>query len=258
MSTADAAGLALRLRQAGCVFAEEEAALFLEAANSDAELEQMVQRRIAGEAPEHIVGFAEFCGLRIALSPDVFIPRQRTAALVEQAVRLCAPGRVVVDMCCGSAAIARVIASRVAGVEVHAADIEPAAVACAHENLEGIGAVYQGDLVAALPRSLRGRIDVLVANVPYVPTDELRLMPAEAREHEPQVTHDGGADGLSVFRRLAEAAAEWLAPGGSILSEINDEQADAALSVLRKVGLHGRTVADDEVETTIVIGVRER
>ncbi|WP_167132828.1 putative protein N(5)-glutamine methyltransferase [Paramicrobacterium chengjingii] len=258
MNEPDALALTPRLREAGCVFAEEEAALFLDAAHDPRELELMVRRRIGGEAPEHIVGWAEFCGLRIAVAPGVFIPRQRTAALVDQTVRLCRADSVVVDMCCGSGALARVIADRVPGARLHAADIDVSAVACARENLAGIGDVYEGDLVDALPPGLCGHVDVMVANVPYVPRDELRLMPAEAREHEAAVTHDGGADGLDVFRRLADAAPEWLAPGGSILSEIGAGQADAACAALGSAGLLGVTLYDDERETTVVIGTWPR
>lgn len=256
MTTPDAAALTLRLREAGCVFAEEEAALFIGATQGEAELERMVRRRLAGEAPEHIVGFAEFCGLRIAVAPGVFIPRQRTAALVDEAAKLCREGGVVVDMCCGSGALARVIAERVPGVQVHAVDSEAPAVACARENLVGLGDVSRGDLVDALPVHLRDSIDVMVANVPYVPSAELRLMPTEAREHEPAVTHDGGADGLDVFRRLASAVPDWLAVGGSILSEISDEQADAALAALHRAGLGGLTAYDASREATVVIGTR--
>ncbi|SEB51484.1 release factor glutamine methyltransferase [Paramicrobacterium humi] len=257
MTAKDAAQLASRLRAAGCVFAEDEAALFLDAAAAgDEELGTMVARRIAGEAPEHIVGWAEFCGLRVRVAPGVFIPRRRTGALVEQAARLCSPGSVVVDVCCGSGAIARVLAERHPDIESYAADLDPVAVACARENLAGHGAVFEGDLFDALPARLRGRVDVLVANVPYVPSAELRLMPAEAREHEPAITHDGGSDGLAVFRRLVAAAPGWLAPGGSILSEINESQADAALAALQGAELSASTVVDDELESTVVIGVR--
>ncbi|MCW4457184.1 putative protein N(5)-glutamine methyltransferase [Microbacterium sp. MPKO10] len=250
----DAGELTLRLRAAGCVFAEDEAALFLDAARDEHDLERMVQRRVAGEAPEHIVGFAEFCGLRIAVVPGVFIPRQRSAALVDQAALLCRADSVVVDMCCGSGALGRAIAERVPGITLHAADSDPLAVACAVRNLAGVGTASAGDLTDALPDALRGRIDVMVANVPYVPSAALPLMPAEARDHEPRATHDGGSDGLDVFRRLTSAAAEWLAPGGSTLSEISDGQVDAALAACSAANLRGRTVYDDDRETTIVIG----
>jgi release factor glutamine methyltransferase len=114
--------------------------------------------------------------------------------------------------------------------------------------------VYEGDLFRPLPRSLRGRVDVLVANVPYVPTDEIALLPAEARLHEPRVTLDGGVDGLDVARRVAEAAPAWLAPGGSLLIETSERQVPTATGVLEAVGLTARVTVSDELEATVVVG----
>src|SRR4051794_17352298 len=92
----------LRLRAAGCVFAEEEARLLVEVAATAAALEDLVARRVAGEPLEQLLGWAEFCGLRIAVAPGVFVPRRRTEFLVETALPLTRPGAVVVDLCCGS------------------------------------------------------------------------------------------------------------------------------------------------------------
>jgi release factor glutamine methyltransferase len=123
-------------------------------------------------------------------------------------------------------------------VELHAADVEPAAVRCARRNLGPLGAaVYEGDLFAPLPRSLRGRVNVLVANVPYVPSEALALLPPEAREHEPRRALDGGRDGLDVLRRVAAEAPHWLTPGGVLLSEASEGQSAAAAAVLASEGL---------------------
>ena len=101
---------------------------------------------------------------------------------------------------------------------MHAADIDPAAVRCARRNLGPAGGqVYQGDLYGPLPAGLRGRVDILLANVPYVPTSDVALLPPEAREHEARVALDGGPDGLDVLRRVAAGAPAWLAPGGHLL-----------------------------------------
>jgi release factor glutamine methyltransferase len=245
--------LVARLRAAGCVFAEEEAGLLLAAAGPG-ELAALVDRRVAGEPLEQVLGWASFCGLRIALEPGVFVPRRRTEFLAREAIARTRSGAVVLDLCCGSGALAASIAAAVPEIELHAADVEPAAVRCARGNLPG-ASVHEGDLFAALPPGLRGRIDVLVANVPYVPAGEVALMPPEARDHEPRRALDGGADGLDVLRRVAAAAPEWLAPGGWLLSEVSERQAPVAVAVLAHAGLEASTAEDDELGATVVVGV---
>ncbi|MCA0146307.1 putative protein N(5)-glutamine methyltransferase [Blastococcus sp. LR1] len=242
-----------RLRAAGCVFAEDEARLLTDAATTPDDLVVLVARRVAGAPLEVLLGWAEFCGLRIAVAPGVFVPRRRTEALVEEAVRLARPGSVVVDLCCGSGAVAAAVAVTVPGIELHAADVDPAAVACARRNLPDVS-VHQGDLVEALPRKLRGRIDVLTANVPYVPTAALGLMPPEARDHEPRAALDGGPDGLALARRVAAEAGSWLAPGGSLLFECGEIQVADALELVTAAGLSARLVTDDERGATVVVG----
>ena len=206
--------LVRRLRAAGCVFAEEEAGLLAEAATSAEELETLTARRAAGEPLEPLLGWVEFCGLRLAVAPGVFVPRQRTALLVDEVVALVRPGSVVVDLGCGVGAIAAAVLARVPGVEVYAVDVDPAAVTCARRNLPA-ERVFEGDLYAALPTGLRGEVDVVAANAPYVPTDAIALMPREARDHEHRVALDGGADGLAVQRRVIAEAPAWLRPGGA-------------------------------------------
>ena len=244
-----------RLRAAGCVFAEDEARLLGAAAKDQAELEAMVARRVAGEPIEHVVGWAEFCGLRIAVGPGVFVPRVRTAFLVSQAAAMTPAGGVAVDLCCGSGAIGLALAAAAGLAELHCVDVDQAAVECAAGNVAAIGAtVYQGDLYRSLPGSLRGRVDVIVANVPYVPSGEVQLLPAEARLHEARVALDGGADGLDVLRRVAEGSPEWLAPGGHLLIETSERQAPEALAAFAKAGLHPRLATSDEHTATVIIG----
>jgi release factor glutamine methyltransferase len=244
-----------RLRAAGCVFAEDEARLLLDATSTTTELTALVERRVAGEPLEHLLGWAEFCGLRVAVEPGVFVPRRRTGFLVEQAVALASSGAAVVDLCCGSGAVGLAVASGLPGVELYAADLDPAAVACARRNLANVGGeVYEGDLFDALPGELRARVDVLVANVPYVPSAEIAWMPTEARDHEPRVALDGGMDGLDVARRVIAGAPRWLARGGSLLFETSADQAPAAVALVRAGGLVARVAADDELGATVVIG----
>ncbi|WP_435848360.1 putative protein N(5)-glutamine methyltransferase [Streptomyces decoyicus] len=258
------AAVVTTLRAAGCVFAEDEAELLLSTARTADELAAMVERRTLGLPLEHVVGWAEFYGRRIAVDPGVFVPRRRTEFLVGQAVGL---GRrtaersgrppVVVDLCCGSGAVGTVLAAALDRVELYAADIEPAAVSCARRNITPAGgAVHEGDLFDALPARLRGRIDILVANVPYVPSEEVGLLPPEAREYEPLVALDGGADGLNVLRRVTAAAPQWLAPGGHLLVETSERQAPGAVEAFTHNGLLPRVADSDELYATIVIGTR--
>jgi len=244
-----------RLRAAGCVFAEDEARLLLSTARTPDELDAMVDRRVAGLPLEHVLGWAEFCGLRIAVTPGVFVPRRRTEFLVRQAVLLARPGDVIVDLCCGAGAIGAALAATVDRAEVHAADIDPAAVRCARRNLPAPrGHVYQGDLYGSLPAALRGGVGVLVANVPYVPTEEIGFLPPEARAHEPRVALDGGADGLDVLRRVAAGAPEWLRPGGHLLIETSESQAPPAQAAFAASGLTAWVASSDDLDATVVIG----
>ncbi|WP_207219051.1 putative protein N(5)-glutamine methyltransferase [Pengzhenrongella frigida] len=246
-----------RLRAAGCVYAEDEADLLLGAARSPAELDDLVTRRASGLPLEPLLGWAEFCGLRIAVEPGVFVPRRRTELVVAQAVALARPGAVVVDLCCGSGAIGTALAAQVEHLDLHATDIEPAAVRCARRNIEPAGGhVYSGDLFDPLPARLRGRVDLIVVNAPYVPTDAIATMPPEARLHEPRVTLDGGGDGLDVHRRVAARAADWLAPGGSLVIETSRSQAAGTVDLVERSGLTARVTTSDELQATVVIGIR--
>jgi release factor glutamine methyltransferase len=161
----------------------------------------------------------------------------------------------VVELCCGAAAVATALVTAVPGIVPHAVDIEPAAVACARRNL-GDGRAYEGDLDAPLPASLQGRVAVVVANAPYVPTNAIALMPPEARDHEPRVALDGGADGLDVQRRVAAAAPRWLAPGGSLLIETSARQAPSTAAAVAAAGLVPRVERSEELDGTAVVGVR--
>jgi release factor glutamine methyltransferase len=245
------------LRAAGCVFAEDEAELILATARTAREATAMADRRAAGLPLELVVGWAEFAGLRITVEPGVFVPRRRTEFLVRQALAEVPGARVVVDLCCGSGAVGAALAAALGPVELHAADIDPAAVRCARRNTAAAGGrVHEGDLFAALPAELRGRIDILAANVPYVPTGEVGLLPAEARDHEPLVALDGGADGLEILRRVAAEAPRWLAPGGRLLIETSERQAPVAVEEFTAAGLSTRLAVDEELYAQVVIGTR--
>ncbi|WP_030335316.1 putative protein N(5)-glutamine methyltransferase [Micromonospora parva] len=252
----DRPALVRRLRTAGCVYAEDEADLLLAAADTPAALADLTARRVAGEPLEYLLGWAEFCGLRIAVDEGVFVPRARTALLVEAAAEVTGPAPAVVDLCCGSGATTVALAHRLAPRWLAAADIDPTAVACARRNVVGLNAeVYEGDLFDPLPRRWRGRLDLVVANAPYVPTDAVALMPPEARLHEAPVALDGGPDGLSVLRRVGSDAADWLAPGGHLVVEVGTTQVDALCESFQKAGLIP-TVHQDETRDATALTAR--
>ncbi len=264
------AWLVARLRAAGCVFAEDEAAVLVEAATSPAELAQMLQRRVAGHPLEHVVGWVEFAGRRVVVDEGVFVPRRRSELLVREAVahlaRAARPARtvpptrrapVVVDLCCGCGAIGMAIATAVPGIDLLAADLDPVAVRCAARNVAAVGGTaVQGDLFEALPVRLRGRVDVLVANAPYVPTGAIALMPPEARDHEPVAALDGGPDGTDILCRVIAGAPPWLAPGGLVLVEVGRTQRRTIVRELNRNRLHPRIVVDDDLGGMVATGRR--
>ncbi|MFD6141109.1 putative protein N(5)-glutamine methyltransferase [Promicromonospora sp. NPDC060271] len=273
--------LVARLRAAGCVFAEDEARIITEAADGDAaRLEELAAARVGGLPLEHLVGWAELDGRRWLVAPGVFVPRQRSELLVREAAARAdadsgsdAGPVLLVDLCCGCGALGGAVAARLlaAGrdVEVHAADVDPAAVTCAHENLKalsddvaapGAGALtahtYAGDLADPLPAEVWGRVDVLVANAPYVPTTAIGMMPPEAREHEPHAALDGGDDGLVILRRVIDLAPRLLRPGGHLLIETSEGQVSAAVEHLEAAGLTATALSDEDLGATALAATR--
>jgi release factor glutamine methyltransferase len=276
------AAVVAALQAAGCVFAEDEAGLLIDAARTPDELAAMVARRVAGLPIEHVLGWARFCGLRIVVEPGVFVPRRRSEFLVRQAAVLARadlrtadrPPVVIVDLCCGSGAVGAALVatlgraeldraeldradragSGAGSVELHAVDIDPAAVRCARRNVPAGGRGYQGDLYEPLPAGIRGRVDLLVANAPYVPTEAVALLPPEARDYEPKLALDGGADGLDIVRRVAAGAPEWLAPGGHLLVETSVRQAPAVVEMIAGHELTPRAISSADLGATVVCG----
>jgi release factor glutamine methyltransferase len=275
---ADEEAVVARLRAAGCVFAEDEARLLLEAATGAA-LEGLVRRRTTGEPLEQVLGWAAFDGLRLVVEPGVFVPRRRTELLVRLADAALAavtgplsapgPGRspvdgttasgaapVVVELCCGVGAVAAALLRRRPLLEVVAADLDPVAVRCARRNLGDRATVVGGDLFAELPARLSARVDLLVANAPYVPTAVIATMPPEARLHEPALALDGGRDGLDLHRRIASGVDEWLSPAGTLLIETSEGQAEATAALFAAAGLVASVEHDDDLDATAVRAIR--
>jgi release factor glutamine methyltransferase len=245
-------GTIATLRAAGCVFAEDEAALLISAAGTGPELDALVAERAGGRPLEHLLGWAEFGGRRIAVDDGVFVPRRRTEFLVRLAVAALPDGGVVVDLCCGSGAIGAAIRGDRDDITLHAADLDPVAVACARRNLDP-AAVHQGDLFDALPGELFGRVDVLVVNAPYVPSAAIALMPPEARLYERSSALDGGPDGLDIARRIAADGGRWLAPGGQLLIETSRDQAAPLAEIFSSHGLTASVRRSEELDATVVV-----
>ena len=237
--------LETRLRAAGCVFAEEEAALLLAETDDPAELERMTALRVDGLPLEHVLGWAQFRGRRYVVASGVFVPRPRTEHLVELAAECAGRGAVILDLCAGSGAVGAAVAAEVDDAILYSSELDPAAVAVARRN---VPRVVEGDLFDALPRELR--FDLIVVVAPYVPTDEIALLPHEARDFEPLLALDGGADGLDLVRRILAEAPQWLAPGGALLTEVSEEQAPAVGELAARAGLAA------EVHDTVVIAHR--
>jgi release factor glutamine methyltransferase len=249
--------IAARLRAAGSVFAEDEARLMIQEAPDTKVLASMLERRSEGEPLQQILGWATFASQRVSIAPGVFVPRRRTEFLFLQAAKYAERGDVVLDMCCGAAPIAMALSSVKRKIELHCTDIDPVAIECADKNLEGTGAMtYVGDLFEPLPVVLRGRINVLVANAPYVPSAAIETMPAEARKYEARATLDGGEDGLDFQRRIAEEAPGWIKRNGCLMFETSESQAEESLEICRANELKPQLVTDEELEANVVVAWR--
>jgi release factor glutamine methyltransferase len=249
------------LAAAGCVSAAAEANWLLEEARDPEALEAMVARRVAGEPLQYVIGWAPFGRLKLRVGPGVFVPRPETETLADRAaafLRARPEPRLAADLCTGSGAIACFLAAEVPGSRVLATELDPGALAWARGNAERHGVeLLAGDLDEPLPAELAGQLDVLCANVPYVPSGAIATLPTDVRDHEPRLALDGGPDGLDVFRRLAGRAGHWLVPGGRLYAEIGEDQAEAAAALLTAAGLAEVTIHQDLVgRDRIVQGTR--
>jgi release factor glutamine methyltransferase len=223
------------LAEGGCVAPDAEAEALLQASSEGVgPIEELIARRLRGEPLPWITGWARFCGIRIRVDPGVFVPRPHTEALARRAVSLLPDEGIAVDLCTGSGAVAAVLGSGRPRATVVATEVDPVAVACARRN--GVGALV-GDLDEPLPPSFRGRVDVVAAVVPYVPTEELHLLPRDVLDNEPRRALDGGPRGTTVLVQAAEAAERWLRPGGVVLLEIGGRQAGEMATTLTHAGL---------------------
>lgn len=230
----DHSTLVQQLAAGGCVAPEEEAAeLARAAAEGSRPLEELVARRLRGEPLAWITGFVRFCGLRVSVDPGVYVPRPHTQALARRAASLLPSAGIGVDLCTGSGAVAAVLGAG-RGAAVLATDVDPAAVACARRN--GVRALL-GGLDGPLPASIKGRVDVMTAVVPYVPAEELHLLPRDVLAYEPRHALDGGPAGTRFLQEVTRLSSDWLAPGGRVLLELGGDQAIAVAGIMESAGL---------------------
>lgn len=243
------ASLVSRLRAAGSVFAEAEAEALTSTFTGRA-LDDAVGRRVDGEPLEHVLGRADFAGVRVVVRPPVFVPRRRAEVLVDvalEALRGKPSDAVVVDVGCGSGAIAAALMARSPGLRCHAVDIDADAVACARENARSFGfEVHQGHWMEALPDDLRHAVDVAVAHLPYVPTSDLALLPRDFRTSERPLSVDGGSDGLDPLRQVVARLSGWLAPQGTLVTQVTVAQVARAVDVVAEAGLVASVREDDD------------
>ena len=244
--------LVTRLRDAGCVFAEDEAALLIAHEPDAAAREALVVRRVAGEPLETILGWVAFAGLRLEVVPGVFVPRVRTELVARLAIEALPHGGTLVDLCCGVGAIAAAVAHARPDAVVIAADIDPVAVAVASRNLARYGAT---SLVSDMGIEIDGPVDVITACPPYVPSEEIAFMPAEARDFEPHAALDGGPDGTDLQAAVFTAAASLLRPGGVAIVETSDAQAERTAQRAVEAGLIPSVGHDESLGATVIVAM---
>jgi release factor glutamine methyltransferase len=226
--------------------------------------EAMVKRRATGEPVPFIKGYAEFRGLELIAAPGVFVPRDSSEFLAEQAVRRLRKrkGAVHVDLAPGGGTIALAVANEVRRVRVYGADVSPDAVKLARRNAKRLGlkaSFRAGDMFAGLPKKLAGTVDVITLHPPYVPRAEVKELPDEVRRWEPAHTlTDRSVDGLGLVEQAADECVAWLRRGGWLLIEVSPDRAKEVVRVMRAAGLREvrSTKGGDLKVTRVIVGRR--
>jgi release factor glutamine methyltransferase len=214
-----------------------------------AALTALGSRRAAREPLQLIVGSVGFRHLDLLVRPGVFIPRPETELLAGEVIARVPPGGVVVEPCTGTGAVACAIATEASPRLVVATDCSRAAVALARENAARTGActvqIRHGNLLDPVPAELRGAVDVLVSNPPYLTPAELAAAEPEVRGWDPSEALISGPGGTEVTTCLITAASQWLRPGGWLLLEVDPSRATAIANLARTAGLHDVAVLPD-------------
>jgi release factor glutamine methyltransferase len=204
--------------------------------------ERLIARRVTGEPVQFIKGYAEFRGLELISKPGVFIPRDSTGFLAEQAIRRLRRRKraVAVDLATGGGTVALAVKNETKGVKVYGADLSRDAVKIARKNAERLRlrvTFVAGDLFGGLPASIAGSVDVITLHPPYVAKHELKELPDEIRKFEPADTlTDHSDDGLGLVQRAAAESLDWLCTGGWLLVEVSPDRSKAVAKVFRRNG----------------------
>jgi len=199
-----------------------------------ARFEELAHRRLSGEPLQYLEGTVPFGPIEVMVDRRVLIPRPETEHLWELSVQAAKYPHIVVDLCTGSGNLALALKHRFPWARVLGTDISSDALEVARANASRLRLdveLLEGDLFDPLPVSIRGRVDLVVANPPYVAEWEVADLPVEVRDYEPRQALVAGPRGDEVLSRIAEAAADWLAPGGLLLCEIGETQGDRALQL---------------------------
>ena len=200
-----------------------------------------VKRRAEGQPLQYITGEMPFRHIIVHVEPGVFIPRPETETLVQVGIDHLAKREIsapkVLDICTGSGCIACAVASELDGSAVVATDLNPAAVRVATFNAERTGSadrlsVYEGDLFEPIDPRLKGGVDLVLSNPPYVPSSDLPDLPEEVLGFEPHLALDGGPDGLDTARRIIEGAVEWLRSGALLALELDERYVKDAVNAM--------------------------
>lgn len=231
------------LARAGCIAAAAEADELIAAAGGPEELEDLVSRRTSGEPVAWLTGRTDFCELEVMISPGVYVPRWQTEPMARRAAELLPPEGIGVDLCTGAGAIAAVLSAACPAARVIGTELDREAALCARRN--GVETL-EGHLDEPLPRELEGRVDVITAVAPYVPTDSIRLLPRDVRAFEPRLALDGGAGGTELLAEIARRSPRWLRPGGRLLLELGGDQAGPVGELLSERGFETPDVMLDE------------
>ncbi|HEY6567256.1 MAG TPA: HemK/PrmC family methyltransferase [Actinomycetota bacterium] len=228
--------------------------------------EALVDRRATGEPIPYIKGYAEFRGIELLTKPGVFVPRDSSEFLAEQAVRRLRGRKkpVHVDLATGGGTIALAVADEVPKARVWGTDVAADAVKLARKNADNLdlrATFVKGDLFGALPKTLRGQVDAITLHPPYVPVDEIDDLPDEIRDWEPPHTlTDSSVDGMGLIHRAVEESPAWLRKGGWLLVEVSPDRAKDVKKVFARGGFRDveSTKGGELKVTRVIVGRRSK